>query len=41
MMLGRMTTEADQPGFRRVQYQFELTHSFLQVMQQSLRFMLM
>src|SRR6202023_4312743 len=39
-LLGRMTTEADQPGFRRVQCQFELPHSFLQVMQESLRFML-
>jgi hypothetical protein len=40
-LLGRVTTEADQPGFRRVQCQFELAHSFLQVMQKSLRFVLM
>src|SRR5258707_11899927 len=40
-LLGRVTTEADQPGFRRVQCQFELPHPFLQVMQESLRFMLM
>jgi DNA-binding transcriptional LysR family regulator len=33
--------EADQPGFRRVQCQFELTHSLMQVMQESLRLMLM
>src|SRR5229473_6558912 len=40
-LLGRVATEADQPGFRWVQCQFELPHSFLQVMQESLRFMLM
>src|SRR5579859_4896485 len=40
-LLGRVATEADQPGFRRVQCQFELTHSFLQIMQESLRLMLM
>ena len=39
-LLGRVATKADQPGFRRVQCQFELSHSFLQVMQESLRFML-
>ena len=39
-LLGRVATEADQPGFRRVQCQFELPHSFLQVLQESLRFML-
>jgi hypothetical protein len=30
-LLGRVATEADQPGFRRVQCQFELPHSFLQL----------
>src|SRR5271154_862789 len=40
-LLGRVATEADQPGFRRVQCQFELTHSLMQVMQESLRLMLM
>src|ERR1700687_542201 len=40
-LLGRVTTEAEQPGFRRVQCQFELPHSFLQVVQESLRLMLM
>ena len=39
-LLGRMATEADQPGFRRVQCQFELPHSFMQITQESLRFML-
>src|SRR5579859_7555813 len=40
-LLGRVATEADQPGFRRVQCQFEVTHSFLQIMQESLRLVLM
>ena len=40
-LLGRVATEADQPGFRRVQCQFERPHSFLQVVQESLRLMLM
>ena len=35
-----MAAEADQPGFRRVQCQFELPHSFLQVVQESLCLML-
>ena len=36
-LLGRVATEADQPGLRRVQRQFERAHSFLQVVQESLR----
>ena len=40
-LLGRVATEADQPGFRRVQRQFERPHSFLQVVQECLRLMLM
>jgi hypothetical protein len=30
-LLGRMTDEADQPGFLRVQGQIEQAHPFLQV----------
>jgi hypothetical protein len=40
-LLGRVAAEADQPGLRRVQRQFERAHSFLQVVQESLRLMLM
>jgi len=40
-LLGRVAAEADQLGLRRVQRQFERAHSFLQVVQESLRLMLM
>ena len=37
---GRVATEADQPGFRWVQRQFELAQSFLEIAQERLRLML-
>jgi hypothetical protein len=33
-VLGRVATEADEPGFVRVQRQFELAHSFLEIVKE-------
>src|SRR5437764_10434058 len=40
-LLGRVAAEADQPGLRRLHRQSERAHSFLQVVEESLRLMLM
>ena len=40
-LLGRMTAKTDQPGFVRVQRQFELTHSFLEFVKERPHLMLM
>ena len=41
MLLGRMAAKADQPGFVRVQRQFELAHSFLEFVKELPRLVLM
>src|SRR5205807_2371638 len=40
-LLGRVAAEADQPGFVRVQRQFELAHSFLEFVKERPRLVLM
>src|ERR1700736_5765946 len=39
-LLGRVAAKADQPGFVRVQRQFELTHSFLEFVKERPRLVL-
>ena len=39
-LLGRVATEADQPGLVQVQRRFERKQSFLQILQKGLRLML-